>query len=164
MLDNNDIKPVDGSGRAPCAVLAVDIHLHDNEIRELVFGLGMATDHQSAIYLADSCRSNRNFHHNLERVSAKWHKRLGQITISSQDKQLDLMFNGWLLYQVISCRLLSRAAFYFLVHAVRLNAGLTVSVSHGRLSAVGLIDHVCRQHLNQQIVIWLRIKQARFCC
>jgi cellobiose phosphorylase len=112
LLDNNDIKPVDGSGRAPCAVVAVDIHLHDNEIRELVFGLGMAQDHQSAICLADSCRSNRNFHHNLERVSAKWQKRLGQITINSQDKQLDLMFNGWLLYQVISCRLLSRAAFY----------------------------------------------------
>jgi cellobiose phosphorylase len=112
LLDNNDIKPVDGSGRAPCAVVAVDIHLHDNEIRELVFGLGMAPDYHSAICLADSCRSNRNFHHNLERVSAKWQKRLGQITINSQDKQLDLMFNGWLLYQVISCRLLSRAAFY----------------------------------------------------
>lgn len=43
---------------------------------------------------------------------AHWQRLTGSVQVETPDKGLDLMVNGWLPYQVISCRLLARTAFY----------------------------------------------------
>ncbi|HXS31979.1 MAG TPA: protein ndvB, partial [Steroidobacteraceae bacterium] len=48
----------------------------------------------------------------LEEVAKRWSRLLGTVRISTPDRALDLLFNHWLLYQTISCRLWGRAAFY----------------------------------------------------
>lgn len=48
----------------------------------------------------------------LEKVSKYWDELLGVIKVHTKDKAIDIMVNGWLLYQTISCRINGRAAFY----------------------------------------------------
>ena len=48
----------------------------------------------------------------LARVRDHWETLLGAIRVSTPDRSMDVMVNGWLLYQNIACRLLARSAFY----------------------------------------------------
>lgn len=48
----------------------------------------------------------------LDRVRREWKQRLGGIRVKTPDESINVMMNGRLLYQVISCRLNGRTAFY----------------------------------------------------
>ncbi len=48
----------------------------------------------------------------LGRVKEHWRERLGRIKIKTPDESLNVIMNGWLMYQTISCRMDGRTAFY----------------------------------------------------
>ncbi len=48
----------------------------------------------------------------LQKVIAGWDNRLSVVTVQTPDPALDLLVNRWLLYQVQSCRVWGRSAFY----------------------------------------------------
>jgi cyclic beta-1,2-glucan synthetase len=57
---------------------------------------------------SDSARIERSF----EEMKQSWNERLSGITIETPDREIDLMVNGWLLYQTMSCRMWGRSAYY----------------------------------------------------
>lgn len=48
----------------------------------------------------------------LANVHSYWHRMLDQIVISTPDPAVNLLANGWLLYQTIACRLMARSGYY----------------------------------------------------
>jgi cyclic beta-1,2-glucan synthetase len=44
--------------------------------------------------------------------AAHWRQTLGVVQVKTPDRALDIMLNGWLLYQTLACRTWARAAFY----------------------------------------------------
>lgn len=48
----------------------------------------------------------------LERIKTEWSRRLGRIRIKTPDDSINVMMNGRLQYQTISCRINGRTAFY----------------------------------------------------
>ncbi|MBV9697360.1 MAG: glycosyl transferase, partial [Gammaproteobacteria bacterium] len=100
-----------GAGLDPCAALRAYLELPAGATRELVCFLGEAEDAGSA---ATEVRAARNLP--LEQVFAElrrgWDDMLLKMQVKTPDRAFDLLLNRWLPYQVLSCRVWARTAFY----------------------------------------------------
>ncbi len=103
--------PQNGPGRDPCCAFSVTIDIAPGDSVELLFMLGQAQDADAARDLIAKYRA-LDAGSLLAEVKAHWDQLLGAVQIRTPDRKLDLLFNRWLLYQTISCRLWGRAAFY----------------------------------------------------
>jgi cellobiose phosphorylase len=62
--------------------------------------------------LTQKYRELRNVQDALNEVIGFWKSKLGVIQVETATDSINLMVNGWLQYQVISCRLWGRSGFY----------------------------------------------------
>jgi cyclic beta-1,2-glucan synthetase len=101
-----------GIGMDPCAAWQLETELGPGEEREFVFALGIAEDADQARDMARSGVDTQTAAAELEAVRAVWRDRLGRLTVTTQDVTTNLLVNGWLVYQVIACRLWARSGYY----------------------------------------------------
>ncbi|MDP9633326.1 UNVERIFIED_ORG: cellobiose phosphorylase [Ensifer adhaerens] len=96
----------------PCAALTVEVLIAPNESSQVVFVLGQGDSlDQVRALMGDYCRPRRA-QDDLDIASRKWADILETIAVRTPDNRFDLMMNHWLLYQVLSCRVWARSAFY----------------------------------------------------
>lgn len=101
-----------GAGLDPCGAIQIFCELADGEVREIIFTLGVGRDIDDARSLVLQHRGVGSAHTALEKVKEHWVGILGAVHISTPDPSLDLLVNGWLVYQIISSRLWARSGFY----------------------------------------------------
>ena len=101
-----------GAGMDPCGAIQIPVELAAGESRDLIFRLGVGQDRVDAVRLLERFRRNGSARASFEAVQERWRRLLGAITVRSPNPALDMLSNGWLLYQVISCRLWGRSGFY----------------------------------------------------
>lgn len=99
-------------GHDPCAALQVPLELAAGEERELVFLLGAGQNFEHARDLVRRHQSVSACREELQRVHDFWQHTLGALRVETPEPALDVLANGWLIYQVISCRLWARTGFY----------------------------------------------------
>ncbi|MBC7506935.1 MAG: glycosyl transferase [Sandarakinorhabdus sp.] len=105
------LMPASGAGFDPCAVLTTDVTLAPGASCEIVWTIGQAADRQTARELVRHWRE-ADLDAELARTTAHWTTTLGTVRLRTPDRALDIMLNGWLLYQVLGCRVWGRAGFY----------------------------------------------------
>lgn len=101
-----------GAGLDPCGAIHVIFDLRDGEEKETGFRLGAGhglAEAQSLIYRFRGAQAGQAA---LESVRQYWKQTLGAVQVETPDRSVNLMANGWLLYQVLSCRLWGRTGFY----------------------------------------------------
>jgi cellobiose phosphorylase len=101
-----------GAGLDPCGAMQVPVELAAGQEREIVFVLGAAPTHEEARTLAQRHRGTALARRALDAVSQYWRQTLEAVQIETPDPATNLLSNGWLLYQVLSCRLWGRSGFY----------------------------------------------------
>ncbi|MGH8157688.1 MAG: GH36-type glycosyl hydrolase domain-containing protein [Rhodanobacter sp.] len=101
-----------GAGLDPCAALQSSVTLDDGEQRQLIFRLGLGRDAADASALVQRFRGSGSAADALAGVRAHWERILGAVQVSTPDPALDVLANGWLLYQTIGCRLWARSGYY----------------------------------------------------
>jgi len=103
-----------GSGLDPCAALQVGLELADGEEREVVFrlGLGGIPGGEDANRLVQRFRGADAARRALEAVWQYWNHTLGEIQVETPDQSLNVLSNGWLLYQTLACRIWARSGYY----------------------------------------------------
>jgi cyclic beta-1,2-glucan synthetase len=101
-----------GAGLDPCAALQVSLTLAPGATVECDLLLGEAPNEAEARALVARYRQPRAVALALEDVRAFWRTTLSAVRVETPSRGLDVMLNGWLVYQNMSCRLWGRSAFY----------------------------------------------------
>jgi cellobiose phosphorylase len=101
-----------GAGLDPCAALQVPLELEPGASSETVFRLGMGATWGEAVALAVRSRGSQAAHDALDAVRSHWLATLGGIQVQTPAPEVDVLANGWLLYQTIACRFLARSGYY----------------------------------------------------
>ena len=101
-----------GAGLDPCAAVQTHIELAEGQEREIVFIFGAAANLDQAQLLIRQFGGTAGARLALEAVWNHWNHTLGAVQVETPDPALDVLANGWLVYQTISCRLWARSGYY----------------------------------------------------
>lgn len=101
-----------GASLDPCAAIQVSFDLASGQEREIVFKLGAGQDANDAGNLVHRFRGSTAARGALETVWQHWAHTLGAVNVETPDISLNVLTNGWLLYQTLACRLWARNATY----------------------------------------------------
>ncbi len=112
LVDGVPLDGAVGAGLDPLVAHRVAFTLAPGETREVAFLLGEAADRPQAEALAERFATVDAVHAAIEQTRAFWRETTTALQIETPEPALDLMANGWLLYQNLSCRLWGRTAFY----------------------------------------------------
>ena len=103
---------ITGAGVAPCFAQQLDIDIAPMQTVELYFLLGETTSTESALALLQRYQSAAHIEQAYAQVVAFWAEMTSAIEVKTPSPAIDLMLNGWLVYQNLCCRIWGRSAFY----------------------------------------------------
>ena len=101
-----------GAAMDPCAAIQVSFDLAAGQEREIVFRLAVGRDTDDARSLVNRFRGSAAARGALDGVWQHWKHTLGAVNVETPDPSLNVLANGWLLYQTLACRLWARSATY----------------------------------------------------
>ncbi|WP_038167533.1 glycoside hydrolase family 94 protein [Thiomonas sp. FB-Cd] len=101
-----------GAGLDPCAAIQVVFDLDAGNEHEVIFRLGTAGDIKAASEFVQRCRGLGTAAATLKAVRTHWHELLGKIQVQTPDPAINVLVNGWLMYQTIASRFTARSGYY----------------------------------------------------
>lgn len=107
----NELPGTVGAGLDACAAVKASINIASGETKSIVFIFGQDRP-EKVRELINNYRTEKLAFAELERVRKKWSDRLKQIQVDTPDKTMNILLNGWLQYQVLSCRIWARTGYY----------------------------------------------------
>ncbi|WP_234123465.1 GH36-type glycosyl hydrolase domain-containing protein [Clostridium hydrogenum] len=105
---SNDV----GSGEDPCISENVKVELKPNEEKELIIMFGQDMSIEVIKEITEKYSSFETANKELQNTIEYWNSLLHTITVKTPDETMNLIMNGWLMYQTIACRVWARTAFY----------------------------------------------------
>jgi cellobiose phosphorylase len=111
-IDKISLTNENSLGSNSCIAIEVNVTIYPYESKEMVFLLGQGKDKvevQDLVYkYSDIKKCKKEFGN----VKEYWKERLGRLQVCTPTESMNIMLNGWLLYQMIVCRLWAKSAFY----------------------------------------------------
>lgn len=95
-----------------CGALQTIFELGAGETKTCTILLGCASSKDEVFSLISKYSQADAYEDTILTVKNYWQELLGKIQIKTPDRAMDIMMNGWLLYQTLACRLWARTAFY----------------------------------------------------
>jgi cyclic beta-1,2-glucan synthetase len=146
-----------GAGLDPCAALRTTVTLLANARVEIVFFLGEAASAQEARRLITRYRT-KDLDAVLSEVARHWDEVLGAVQVKTPDRTMDIMLNGWLLYQTLACRIWARSGFYQASGAYgfrdQLQDGMALTTARPAMTREHLLRAAARQFVEGDVQHW----------
>lgn len=147
-----------GAGFDSCGVLKVEVNLAPGQKREVLFYLNESESLEEAKRQATRHRSLSMRSSELEKTQTHWKSTLTAVQVRTPDRAFDILMNGWLLYQTLSCRLYGRSAFYQSGGAIgfrdQLQDSLALLYSRSDLTRAQILIHAARQFVEGDVQHW----------
>ena len=146
-----------GAGLDPCGALRATITLAANDTIELICCLGAATSDDHARTLIARVRA-ADPDAMLAEVGRHWDDIVGAIEVQTPDRAMDILLNGWLLYQTLACRVWARSAFYQASGAYgfrdQLQDGMALAHACPAITRAHLLEAAARQFIEGDVQHW----------
>ena len=111
-LDKISLNNENSLGKDACIAIQIDIELKQFESKEISLILG---GEEKLLDLYDKAYKYSNIENckiELKNIKESWNKILDKMQVITPVESINIILNSWILYQVISSRLISRTAFY----------------------------------------------------
>jgi cyclic beta-1,2-glucan synthetase len=95
-----------------CGAIQVSVELEPGKSRKIIFKIGAGKDLHDALATLQRSKGSQAAVRSLDQVKQFWGDTLGVVQVETPDTSINLLANGWLLYQVLGCRLWGRTGFY----------------------------------------------------
>ena len=102
----------DGIGKKACMAVEIEVELESLSSKEIVLSLGAEENIVDVKNMAYKYSKISNCLQELEEVKKKWKNILEKIQVYTPIESINIMLNGWTLYQTISSRLLGKTGYY----------------------------------------------------
>jgi len=146
-----------GAALDPCAAMRANVDLPVGGAADIVFFLGEAATREEARGAIRKFRAA-----DLDALQAEiatlWDDILGAIQVKTPDRSMDIMLNGWLVYQTLACRVWARSAFYQASGAYgfrdQLQDGMALTHARPDLTREHLLRAAARQFVEGDVQHW----------
>ncbi len=112
LLQGKSLSFREGSGLDPCAASQAYVDLAPGETLGFAVLVGQTETAEKAAELIDNYSCLEKIDQSLESAKDKWQRLVARVKVSTPVPELDVMVNGWLAYQNLSCRMWGRSAYY----------------------------------------------------
>ena len=99
-------------GKKPCVAIEIEVELESMAGKEIVLSLGAEDNIVDLKNMAYKYGKISNCVQELDAVRKKWKELLEKIQVYTPIESINILLNGWSLYQTMSSRLLGRTGFY----------------------------------------------------
>jgi cyclic beta-1,2-glucan synthetase len=146
-----------GAALDPCAAMRTKLELQPGGVAEIVFFIGDEATREAARAAIQKFRAADL--NGLEAdIARAWDETLSAIEVKTPDRAMDLMLNGWLLYQTLACRIWARSAFYQASGAYgfrdQLQDGMALAAARPGLTREHLLRAAARQFVEGDVQHW----------
>jgi cyclic beta-1,2-glucan synthetase len=146
-----------GPALDPCAALQRHVTLAPGETVEVLILLGQAENAEAARALILRHR-DADPTATLAAVKRHWTDLLGAVQVRTPDRAMDILLNGWLLYQTVACRIWARAGFYQASGAYgfrdQLQDGMALAALRPEMTRAHLLRAAARQFPEGDVQHW----------
>ncbi len=101
-----------GGGLDPCLALQGMVDLSPGTTVELFFLIGAGASESDVIQLLNEQQDTELINESIRNSIAAWDKTLGTLSVQTPNEAFNILVNRWLPYQILSCRIWGRSAFY----------------------------------------------------
>ncbi|MES2541569.1 MAG: glucoamylase family protein, partial [Pseudomonadota bacterium] len=146
-----------GPALDPCAALQRRVTLPPGETVSLTFLIGQSDSASEASALIQRLRA-ADADALLAEVEDHWSALLGTVQVTSPDRAMDILLNGWLMYQTLACRIWARAGFYQASGAYgfrdQLQDGMALTFARPEMTRAHLLRAASRQFPEGDVQHW----------
>ncbi|MDZ7574154.1 MAG: glucoamylase family protein [Pseudotabrizicola sp.] len=156
-IHNAPLSGKTGPALDPCAALQRRVTLRPGETVSLTFLIGQTDSDTTASALIQRLRLVDS-DDLLSAVKDHWSGLLGSVQIRSPDRAMDILLNGWLMYQTLACRIWARAGFYQASGAYgfrdQLQDGMALTFARPEMTRAHLLRAAARQFPEGDVQHW----------
>ena len=100
------------SGIGNCLGLEFEIELKEYEEKFLILNIGQENSLMEIYKTSNKFESLNNIEKSFSNLNKRWNNLINNLTIKTPDEELNILMNGWLVYQTLSCRIWGKSGFY----------------------------------------------------
>ncbi len=111
-LDKISLTNENSLGNSSCIAIQINVTIYPYESKEISFVIGEGENLIEVQDLAYKYSDTKKCKKELVEVKDFWKEKLSRIQVKTPSESMNIMLNGWLLYQTIACRLWGKSGFY----------------------------------------------------
>ena len=154
-----------GCALDPCFAVQATVDVPAGATVEWVFLFGETTDRATTRALVRRYADGAAVEAALAEVRGFWRELGGAVQVRTPSPAIDLMVNGWLLYQVLSCRIWARSALYQSGGAFgfrdQLQDAAALLMARPQLTREQILLHAAHQFVEGDVLHWWHPPLAR---
>jgi len=99
-------------GKSSCVVYQLEVEIESFGEKEISLLLGAEENILDSKNIAYKYSKIQNCKQELEKIKNEWKNKLETLQVYTPIESINIMLNGWILYQTVSSRLLGKTGYY----------------------------------------------------